>query len=65
MVAHSLSLLEGPSPYEEAQYQRALQKCAKPLLPAASVQICWKNVAGFSKLDALPLDTTTQRLRLG
>jgi transposase len=39
-------------PYDEEQYQRSLQKRAKPT-PAPSVQIHWKTVAGFSKLDAI------------
>lgn len=36
-------------PYVEAQYERSLQKPA----PSSSVQIRWKRIAGFSKLDAL------------
>jgi transposase len=41
-------------PYEEARYERTLQKRAKQPTTAAPVQICWKNVAGFSKLHATP-----------
>lgn len=40
-------------PYEEAQYQRSLQKRTPQPAPPAAVQIRWKGVAGFSKLDAL------------
>lgn len=40
-------------PYEEAHYQRSLQKRAPQPAPPAAVQIRWKGLAGFSKFDAL------------
>jgi transposase len=40
-------------PYEEARYERSLQKRVQQPAPAVSVQICWKNVAGFSKSAAI------------
>lgn len=39
-------------PYEEARYERSLQKRTEQPTSTASVQIRWKSVAGFSKLDA-------------
>ena len=39
------------TPYDEAVYQRALDaRRPKKQLPAQTVELQWKNVAGFSKL---------------
>lgn len=39
--------------YDEARYQQAVQKRAKPLPATAPVQIAWKSIAGFSKLEVI------------